>query len=80
MPWSTEHPAADDEYYGFICANPRCGTPLLMGKIDPKDRDAAGGVEIQSHQANHTLTCPRCGHTAVYLIQTLQRFLVATKH
>jgi predicted RNA-binding Zn-ribbon protein involved in translation (DUF1610 family) len=80
MSWIMDNAERGQEYYGFICANPRCETQLLMGKIDPKDRDSAGGVQIQSHQANHTLTCPQCGHTAVYQIQQLQRFLVATKH
>jgi hypothetical protein len=76
----TRPAVAGEEFYGFLCANPACGMPILVGQIKPEDRDLAGGVEIQSHRASHTLTCQQCGHTAVYQMQQLQRFLVATKH
>jgi hypothetical protein len=80
MSWNPIIGQNGEEYYGFVCANSQCAVPLLMGKIDPKDLDPKGGVQIQSQQANHTLTCPQCGHTAVYPIGNIQRILVVTKH
>jgi len=66
-----------EEYYGFLCANPACGMPILIGQI-PRD-EVGRGVEIASNRAEHRLTCPICGHTAAYRSELVQRFRVAGK-
>jgi predicted RNA-binding Zn-ribbon protein involved in translation (DUF1610 family) len=70
---------AGHEYFGFLCANPQCGMPILLGEIRPEDLDSKGGVEIQHRKANHTLTCPQCMKTAVYPAQQVRRFRTAEK-
>jgi hypothetical protein len=76
----TRPAVSGEEFYGFVCANPACHTPIILGQIKPEDLDSRGGVQIQTLRANHTLTCQQCGQTGVYQITQIQRFLVATKH
>jgi hypothetical protein len=66
-------------YFGFICKNPACGLPIVVGEILPEQLDAGGGVEIASSRPQHEITCQRCGHKAAYRHAELQRFQVSEK-
>jgi hypothetical protein len=66
-------------YFGFICKNPKCGLPIVLGEILPEQLDAAGGVEIASSRSEHAITCRLCGHGAAYHHDELRRFQVSEK-
>jgi predicted RNA-binding Zn-ribbon protein involved in translation (DUF1610 family) len=71
--------AANKEWFGFLCSNPKCGLPLLLGEIRPDMLDKSGGVTIASHNEDHKLTCPHCGNVSVYRTKSLQRFRTVEK-
>ena len=39
-------------YFGFICKNPECGLPIIIGEIARENLDAEGGVKIVSSPWN----------------------------
>ncbi len=78
MSWEP-NPAAGGEYYGFVCANPQCQGPLLMGKIDPKDRiNGRSTNTVPSGQSYADLSTMRT-HSE-YQTAKLQRVVAGTKH
>jgi predicted RNA-binding Zn-ribbon protein involved in translation (DUF1610 family) len=79
MAETTRHVMAGEEWAGFLCANPACGLPLLLVEIRPEMLDSKGGVEIESRDTVHKVTCPFCGNESVYHLKQLQRFQVAKK-
>jgi predicted RNA-binding Zn-ribbon protein involved in translation (DUF1610 family) len=70
---------AGKEWFGFLCSNPNCGLPLLLGEVRPETLDANGGVTITSHSESHKLTCPHCKSESVYQTKRLQRFRTVEK-
>jgi hypothetical protein len=70
---------AGKEYFGFICENPDCGLPIVLGEIPREYLDASGGAEIVSPRAERLLTCQQCGYEALYRTTELQRFQVSPK-
>lgn len=70
---------AGEEWFGFLCSNPNCGLPLLLGEIRSDMLDPQGGVEIGTHSRYHKLTCPHCGNESVYQPEQLRRFRTVEK-
>lgn len=70
---------AGKEYFGFICRNPDCGLPIVLGEIPREYLDASGGAQIASRRAERLLTCQHCGYEALYRTDELQRFQVQSK-
>lgn len=79
MPDKPIYAAANTEWFGFLCSNPICGLPLLLGEIRPEMLDENGGVEISSHNEARKLTCPHCRNESVYRTESLQRFRTVEK-
>jgi len=70
---------AGKEYFGFICRNPDCGLPIVLGEIPREYLDASGGATIASLRPERLLTCQQCGYEALYRTAELQRFQVLPK-
>ncbi len=66
-------------YFGFICKNPECGLPIIIGEIPRENLDAEGGVKIVSSPVEREMTCLLCGFATVYRPGELQRFRVVEK-
>jgi hypothetical protein len=77
MPRKGKFAPAGKEWIGFLCANPTCGLPILIGEVLPRMLDKQGTLTIRGE--DQRLTCPTCGHESVYPTGQARRFRTVDK-
>jgi hypothetical protein len=78
MIFERRHIAAGEEWIGYLCVNPRCGMPILIGPISPDMLDETGTIRLRGR--SQRLTCPHCQKRSVYRTRQARRFRAEQIH